>query len=58
MIRLGIVINLASPTTDYYRSVNPFAKLRKEIAMDISYLNPDTVKWYDFYNCDVVLFQY
>ena len=57
MIRLGIVINLASPTTDYYRSVNPFMKLRQKVAIEISYLNPDTVKWYDFYNCDVVLFQ-
>jgi len=57
MIRIGIVTNLSSPTTDYYRSVNPFIKLRREIPMEITFLNPDTVKWYDFYNVDVVLFQ-
>ncbi len=57
MIRIGIVINLGSPTTDYYRSINPFLRLRREIPIEITYLNPDTVKWYDFYNVDVVIFQ-
>ena len=56
-MRLGIYTNLASPTTDYYRSVNPFSKLRAVIPININYLNPDTVKWYDFFDCDVVIFQ-
>ncbi|WP_289460462.1 hypothetical protein, partial [Klebsiella pneumoniae] len=30
-MRLGIVTNLTSPTTDYYRSVNPFMRLRSQM---------------------------
>lgn len=57
-MRLGIVVNLTSPTTDYYRSVNPFMRLRSQMAnLTIKYLNPETVKWYDFYDVDVLLFQ-
>jgi len=57
-MRLGIVVNLTSPTTDYYRSVNPFMRLRSQMAnLTIKYLNPETVKWYDFYDVDVLIFQ-
>ena len=57
-MRLGIVTNLTSPTTDYYRSVNPFMRLRSQMVnLHITYLNPETVKWYDFYDVDVILFQ-
>jgi hypothetical protein len=57
-MRLGIVTNLTSPTTDYYRSVNPFMRLRSQMVnLHIIYLNPETVKWYDFYDVDVILFQ-
>ena len=57
-MRLGIVVNLSSPTTDYYRSVNPFQRLRLQMVnLTVTYLNPETVKWYDFYDVDVILFQ-
>ena len=57
-MRLGIVVNLTSPTTDYYRSVNPFMRLRSQMAnLTIKYLNPESVKWYDFHDVDVLLFQ-
>jgi hypothetical protein len=57
-MRLGIVVNLSSPTTDYYRSVNPFQRLRSQMKnLTVKYLNPETVKWYDFIDVDVLLFQ-
>jgi len=57
-MRIGIVCNLSSPTTDYYRTVNPFIRLREVFPQFIiKMINPDTVKWYDFYDVDVVIFQ-
>lgn len=57
-MRIGIVVNLSSPTTDYYRSVNPFIRLREVYPENtVKFINPDSVKWYDFYDVDVVLFQ-
>ena len=57
-MRIGIVVNLSSPTTDYYRTVNPFIRLRESYPKFIvKMINPDTVKWYDFYDVDVVIFQ-
>jgi len=52
-MRLGIVTNLTSPTTDYYRSVNPFMRLRSQMVnLTITYLNPETVKWWDGQNAE------
>ena len=57
-MRIGIVCNLSSPTTDYYRTVNPFIRLREVFPQFvIKMINPDTVKWYDFYDVDAVIFQ-
>lgn len=51
---IGVIANLSSPTTDFYRTVNPYLKLR-DYGFSVSILNPDTVKWYDFYKCNVIV---
>lgn len=57
-MRIGIVVNISSPTTDYYRTVNPYMRLRDAYSQfTLKMINPDTVKWYDFYDVDVVIFQ-
>jgi len=55
-MNIGIIANLSSPTTDYYRTINPYLALSKtDKSININILNPDTVKWYDFYSNDVIV---
>lgn len=58
-MKLLIISNPMSPGTDYYRTVGPFVQLAKDypkvLTLDIK--SPDSVLWFDIYNCDAVLFQ-
>jgi len=58
-MKLLIISNPASPATDYYRTVGPFTRLAQDYPeeLKVTIISPETVVWFDIYQCDAVLFQ-
>ena len=57
-MKLAIITNPASPTTDYYRSVGVFKALAIEKKnFEIVTMEMDKIRWVDLYMCDVVFLQ-